>query len=159
MSSAAADSEEGSPSRLSHHRRQRILSCSYDSHNAPPQLLPLLQKLKNAYLLWFEHYRTIPKLHRHTLGQRIDAILIETIEATDAALFTPRHEKLPYVRLAIRKLDAVKILLLVLWESKSLDNRKYIAVSEKMNEIGRMLGGWHGQLLKQNSPGGRPGEK
>lgn len=35
-----------------------------------------------------------------------------------------------------------------LWETKSLDNKKYIALSEKIDEIGRMLGGWNGQLTK-----------
>ncbi len=85
-------------------------------------------------------------------------ILIETIEATDAALFTPRQDKLPFVRLAMRKLDTLKILLLVLWEAKSLDSTKYIAVSSKLDEIGKILGGWHGQLVKQNSPA-KAGEK
>lgn len=41
---------------------------------------------------------------------------------------------------------------MILWESKSLDNKKYIALSVKIDEIGRMLGGWNGQLTKQNSP-------
>lgn len=117
-----------------------------------PTLLPLLQRLKNAYLTWFEYYRSIPKSHRFTLGQRIDNLLVEIIEAASLASFTPRQEKLPFVRLAIRKLDTAKVLLLVLWETKSFDNKKYIAVSEKLEEIGRMLGGWHGQLIKQNSP-------
>jgi hypothetical protein len=33
-----------------------------------------------------------------------------------------------------------------------LDNKKYIALSEKINEIGKILGGWLGQNTKQNSP-------
>jgi hypothetical protein len=41
---------------------------------------------------------------------------------------------------------------MILWETKSLDTKKYIALSEKMDEVGRMLGGWSGQLKKQNSP-------
>jgi hypothetical protein len=45
----------------------------------------------------------------------------------------------------------LKIFLMILWETKSLDNKKYIALSEKLNEIGRNLGGWHGKLLKENS--------
>jgi hypothetical protein len=28
------------------------------------------------------------------------------------------------------------------WEIKSLDSKKYIFLSEKLNEIGKMLGGW-----------------
>ena len=114
--------------------------------------MPILQKTKSAYLIWFAYYETIPKIHRHTLGQRVDLLFIETIEAIVAAVFTPRQEKIPAVRDAVRKLDTVKILLLVLWETKSLDNKKYIAISQRVDEVGRMLGGWHGQLVKQNSP-------
>lgn len=79
-------------------------------------------------------------------------MFVEIIEAISIASFLSREEKHPWVRLAIRKTDTLKILLMVLWEAKSLENKKYIAISEKIEEIGRMLGGWSGQLLKQNSP-------
>ncbi len=75
------------------------------------------------------------------------------------ASFTPKQEKLPHIRVAIRKLDTLKILLMVLWETKSLDDKKYIALSIQIEEIGKMLGGWHGQLVKQNSPENKSGEK
>ncbi len=119
--------------------------------------MPLLQKVKSAYLLWYEYYQIIPKTHRHSLGVRIDALFVEIIEALATASFLVREEKLPYVRLAIRKVDTLKIFLMILWETKSLDNKKYIALSVKIDEIGRMLGGWYGQLQKQNSP--NKGEK
>lgn len=109
-----------------------------------------MPKLKGAYLVWFEQYKKIPKLHRHTLGARVDAILIECIEMINAAAFLPRPEKLPYIKIAMRKVDTLKVLLLVLWEIKSLDNKKYITVSLHIEEISKMLGGWHGQLMKQN---------
>jgi hypothetical protein len=49
-------------------------------------------------------------------------------------------------------MDTLKLLLTILWELKSLDNKKYLALSVKLAEIGRMLGGWQGQVLKkQNS--------
>jgi hypothetical protein len=77
---------------------------------------------------------------------------VESIEFISIATFLPREEKHPYVRLAIRKIDTLRILLMVLWETKSIDNKKYIALSVKIDEIGKMLGGWSGQLTKQNSP-------
>lgn len=97
-------------------------------------------------------YQTLPKLHKHSLGQKIDTIFIEIIEAISIATFLSKEEKHPWVRLAIRKTDTLKILLMVLWETKSIDNKKYLALSVKIEEIGRMLGGWSGQLSKQNSP-------
>jgi len=70
------------------------------------------------------------------------------MEATSVAAFLPRTEKIPYVRLAARKIDTLKLLLMVLWETKSLDTKKYAALSQKMDEVGKMLGGWQGQLAK-----------
>jgi len=118
----------------------------------PPRLLPVLQKIKTAYVLWFGYYQTLPKIQRYSLGQKIDNLFVEIIEAVATASFLLKKEKLPYVRRAIKKLDALKILLMVLWETKTLDNKKYTALSAPLEEIGKMLGGWNGQLTKQNSP-------
>ena len=115
-------------------------------------------------VLWYGYYTTLPKVHRYSLGQRIDTLFVEIIESIAIASFLSRDEKNPYVRLAIRKVDTLKILLMVLWETKSLDNKKYIALSLKIDGIGKMLGGWSGQLTKQalnkqSSPTKKLGEK
>lgn len=68
------------------------------------------------------------------------------------ASFLNPQEKQPYVRVGIRKIDTLKVLLMILWETKSLDEKKYITLSLKIEEVGKMLGGWNGQLAKQNSP-------
>jgi len=101
----------------------------------------------------------LPKAERFSLGLRVDNLFIETIEAVASASFLSPTDKAPYVRLAIRKMDTIKILLLLLWETKSLDNKKYLAISLKLEEIGKMLGGWNGQLTKQNSPAKKTEEK
>ena len=111
-------------------------------------------------MLWYGYYQGLPKTHRHSLGIRIDTLFVETMEAVSLAGFLGREEKQPYVRLAIRKVDTLKLLLMILWETKSLDDKKYIALSLHIDEVGRMLGGWNGQLTKhlqqiqdkQNSP-------
>ena len=114
--------------------------------------MPVLTKVKDAYLLWHGYYKELPKFHRHSFGFHIDSLFVEIIEAIAAASFLSPQEKHPYVRIAIRKLDALKVLLMILWETKSLDDKKYIALSVKLDEIGRNLGGWNGQLARQNSP-------
>ena len=124
-----------------------------------PQLLPILQKAKIAYLLWFGYHQTLTKTHRYTLGQKIDDLFCDLIEAIVTACFLSKQEKLPYIRHAIKKSDTLKIFLMILWETKSLDNKKYLELSVKLEEIGRMLGGWQGQVLKQNSPDIKKGEK
>jgi hypothetical protein len=85
-------------------------------------------------------------------------LFIEIIEAISAAAFLSREEKLPYVRLATRKVDTLKLLCMILWETKLLDTKKYIALSEVLDEVDKMLGGWNGQLCKNSTPR-RRGEK
>ena len=70
------------------------------------------------------------------------------MEAIITASFLSPKEKEPFIRFAIRKLDTLKIFLMMLWETKSFDNKKYIALSVKLDEVGRNLGGWRGKLLK-----------
>ena len=118
----------------------------------PPRLLPLLQSVKTVYILWYGYYQTLPKLHRHSLGNRVDTLFIEVIEAISVASFLMKDEKRSYVGIAIRKIDTIKILMMVLWETKSFDNKKYVALSDQIETISKMLGGWNGQLAKQNSP-------
>jgi len=57
----------------------------------------LLQRLKEIYLLWYGYYTILPKVHRHSLGQRIDTLFIEIIEFIAIASFLSKEEKLPYV--------------------------------------------------------------
>lgn len=127
------------------------------------RLLPILEKTKSAYLLWYGYYQILPKLHKYSLGLRVDNLFVEIIEAIAVASFLDPAKKLPHVMHAIKKTDLIKILLMILWETKSLDNKKYIALSLKIDEVGKMLGGWNGQLVrllsKENSPSKKLGEK
>jgi hypothetical protein len=68
------------------------------------------------------------------------------------ASFLSKSEKLPYVKIAVRKLDTLKVMIQIVWETKAIDEKKFITISEKLNEVGKMLGGWHNNLLKENSP-------
>jgi len=115
-----------------------------------PQLVPVLLKLKQSYLIWFEIYQKLPKTHRYSIGQKIDTLFIDAMEAISVATFLNKTEKQPWIRLAIRKVDTVKLLLMILWESKTLEDKKYIEISVVLNEVGKMLGGWNGQIEKQN---------
>ncbi len=118
--------------------------CSYKRHNelSLSLSLPVLQKLKTAYVLWYGYYQKLTRVHRYTLGERIDFLFIEVIENVSYASFLSKTEKPPCLRVAIRKLDAIRMLLLVLWETKSLDTNKYGLLSTRIEEIGKMLGGW-----------------
>lgn len=83
------------------------------------------------------------------MGQKIDNQIIDIIEKIAIANFLKPEEKIPYVQVIIKKIDLLKIFLMILWETKSIDDKQYISLSEKTNEIGRMSGGWLGKLISK----------
>jgi len=116
--------------------------------------VPILGKIKSIYIFWYSIYHTVPKTHRYTLALKIDNLFVEIIEMCASASFVQKLDKVVYLRTAIRKLDTLKIMLMVLWETKSIDTKKYELLSLPLEEIGKMLGGWLGQTEKvdKNKP-------
>ncbi|PIT93876.1 hypothetical protein COU00_01990 [Candidatus Falkowbacteria bacterium CG10_big_fil_rev_8_21_14_0_10_43_11] len=114
----------------------------------PPQSPVIIQKLVAIYKLWHDFLPHFSKTSRYTLGIKIDNLFIETTEFIFTASRLSRDQKLPFLQKASAKLDLLKFFMQIAWEIKSLDNKKYIILSEQLNEIGRMLGGWQKQFLK-----------
>ena len=106
----------------------------------------VLEKIKSAYILWHSYHDTLPKTQRYSLGNRIDKIFVELIEAVTTASFLSQETKLPYILLSIRKLDTLKIFLMILWETDTLEDGKYVILSLPLDVAGKMLGGWRGQV-------------
>ena len=117
----------------------------YNSPSSPPPpgvTLPIIQKLIVVYKIWHEYLPKFPKLFIYNLGSRIDLLFTEVIENIFIAQHRNKEQKLIYLNKASDKLDLLKFMFQIAWEIKALDNKKYIIISEYLNEIGRMLGGW-----------------
>ncbi|MFA5870806.1 MAG: four helix bundle protein [Candidatus Paceibacterota bacterium] len=110
-----------------------------------------MRKFTQAYKLWQEFVPHIPKSSRYTLGEKIDVLFIESIEMIYSAIYTKPIERLHFVITSATKLDALKFFLQILWETKQIDTKKYIALSKILDEIGRMIGGWIKQLGQRES--------
>lgn len=100
-------------------------------------------------MLWHSYILHFPKIHRYSLGAKIDSLLCEIICYISSALFVKKEHKAVHIQKAIQLLDTVKLLLRVANSVDALDAKKFTALSEKLFEVGRMLGGWHNQVLAQ----------
>lgn len=128
-----------------------------NTNNRSPYLssrttIPIITHLIITYKLWHSYLPDVPKSPRYTLGTKIDGSLVETAELLFVASYLGKEQKLPYLQKAAGQLDLVKFFLQILWEIQALDNKKYITLSEKLDEIGRMLGGWIRQLSNNAPP-------
>lgn len=134
-----------------------LTNTSNQASNPPPPLrsgtdLPILAVLKEAYLLWHTFLPHLPRLTRYTLGVKIDALFIEVIEISLTAQYTKREEKFAFLNTLSKKFDNLKFFITLLWEAKGIDANKFSQISQKMVDIGKMLGGWIIQLKKDTLP-------
>jgi hypothetical protein len=119
----------------------------------PPEqrLLPVFVHLKKLYTLWHSKFYKFPKTSRFSIGIKIDSLFLEATESVALASFTPSREKLSHIKRALSLTDTLKVFLQIAWEVKLLESKHYAEISEELDKLGRMLGGWYGQSLKQNS--------
>ena len=108
-----------------------------------------IQKLIAAYKLWNEYFDHLPKKSRYTIGSKVDLLFIETAQLLFTASALPKEQKLSVIQKAVINFDLLKFFLQIAWEIKALENKKYVAISEQLSEVGRMIGGWHKQLISQ----------
>ncbi|NCT54498.1 four helix bundle protein [Candidatus Falkowbacteria bacterium] len=102
----------------------------------------VLIKTKEAYSLWFSVLSSFPKIYRYNLGGKIENNFLSLLENTFITVYLSGERKSAQLSIAILKLDSLKFFLQLAWENKCLANIKYSALSEQLDEIGRMLGGW-----------------
>ena len=113
--------------------------------------LPIMHKLIETYKIWQEFLPNFPKSSKYTLGEKIDRLFVEVLEFIFAATYLQSIKKFDCVNKASIKLDLLKFFLRIAWETKALNNKRYILISEKLDEIGKMLGGWI-RLIKEKLP-------
>ena len=111
--------------------------------------MPVIEHGVSVCKLWNAYREDFPRSARYTLGDRIDILFVHILELLFTASYQSKDAKLPTLDMAVRKTDVLKFLLRVAWELRALDTKKYAALSEKLDEFGRMIGGWRKGLLSK----------
>jgi hypothetical protein len=109
----------------------------------PPRLSGIAIKMLAFYIEWHQIFsRHILKDLRYSLGVRIDALFAQVLEGISLAQFSPPASKSTYLSNTIGKNDTLKFMLYALHELRGIDEKKFLSLSAKAEEIGRMLYGW-----------------
>lgn len=97
-------------------------------------------------MLWLNVVQHIPKGQRYTIGVRIENTFLDLLELTYIAYYTDKDRKAEKLASCVLKLDTLKFLIHVAWEAKLVSHKQYAALAEKLNESGKMFGGWKKSL-------------
>lgn len=88
----------------------------------------------------------MPRTSRYTTGARIETHFLDLLEAIYQAYYAPIENKSSLIVTAINKNDLVKYFLQIAWENKLIKDKPYAELSEKIQEVGRILGGWKNKV-------------
>ncbi len=107
----------------------------------------MLVRTKEVYKVWHDHLANINKIDRATIADKIDGIFLAILELIFRACFAhDKFEKLSLVSQAIGKNDLLKFFLQISWEHKMVNRAQYGDFILRLDEVGRMLGGWKRSL-------------
>lgn len=102
--------------------------------------------------MWVVIHRKMARTERFGIGDRIDSIWLDLLDALRKATYATPIEKITSLDEAIRRVDSVRFFLQIAWEAKLMADSHFIALGKNIEEIGRMAGGWKKGLLAKNPP-------
>jgi hypothetical protein len=82
-----------------------------------------------------------PKHEKYTLGQKIENTILEALELVLSANYIGIYKK-DILRKANNKVDLLKYLVRVAYETNSIKIKSYLTLEETIINIGKTLGGW-----------------
>lgn len=94
----------------------------------------------------------MPKGAKYVIGARIENKFLDLLEISYEAYFSSKSEKQNKIIMCILNLDKLKFLILIAWEAKFISNKQYGEISIKLEEIGKMFGGWKNKLATKTVP-------
>ncbi|MDP3646139.1 MAG: four helix bundle protein [bacterium] len=97
-------------------------------------------------MIWVNIVPHIAKGARYTIGSRIEHKFLDLLELSYIAYFTAKERKAEKIADCILLLDTLKFLVSVAWEGRLISNKHCEDVASKLEEVGRMFGGWKKNL-------------
>ena len=102
--------------------------------------LVIFQKVYDLILWIYPAINKFPKSQRFVLGQQIENTVLEILKGIIQA--NQESNKTSYLKQVSIDLDKSRILIRLSKDLRFINIRQYQFAAEKINEIGKVLGGW-----------------
>lgn len=111
--------------------------------------IPIFKKSYELYQAFHGYRDAVKKRDRHTIWERSENAILDVVEGILAASEAYKMEKLPILKNVSVKLNLLRVFFRLAKDAKVIDLKKYMALEEMIDEIGRMLGGWMRSIKEQ----------
>lgn len=110
--------------------------------------IPIIHKTYELYRDVHALEKNIPKMERYTLWQRSENSALDILEGLLQVGYLPQEKRADHLIRVSARVDMLRVFLRLSLDVKAINQKKYIALQQAVDEIGRMLGGWM-KSLKQ----------
>lgn len=104
--------------------------------------IPIFKKSYDLYRVFYGYRLNVAKQDRYVLWQRCEDGLLDVIEHILLASQSSPKDKLPILEKTSVRLNVLRVLVRLMKDVKAIDDKKYIAIEQGLDEIGSQLGGW-----------------
>ncbi len=104
--------------------------------------VPLVHTIYQFYKLLHGYIKLFPKTEKYSLGARIEHFTLDTLELCLKAAYASRANRSVLLEELDTKVQVLKTLVRLAHEIRALDDAKYLGLQERLQEMGKMVGGW-----------------
>lgn len=105
--------------------------------------IPIFHQTYQLYKELYLARANVPKQDRYALWQKVETITLDMVEGILSAASAPyKEEKIEILKIVSNNLNLLRVLLRLSKDVRTIDSKKYVGLEGRLNEIGKMLGGW-----------------
>ncbi len=110
--------------------------------NTPTNRPPVYARLVDTVGWTLDRTASQPKSHRFTFGERVDRLTLDGLELVIEAIYAPPDKKVAPLRRVNLNLEKLRVFWRLICDRRWISQQQLLFVSQKLDEIGRMIGGW-----------------
>ena len=106
--------------------------------------LPIYSDTFNLLSLIVDYVGAFPKLHKHTIGQRMTNVALDLFEYIQLAnrSFKEKDKRIKYLEAFIIKFELLKVLIRLCGEKRIISIKQLSRLSVLIEKIGRQANAW-----------------
>jgi hypothetical protein len=104
--------------------------------------IPIITKTYELYRALHELQKGIPKMERYSLWSCVEATALQMLEGFVQAGYLPLEQRAQKLTGLAAEVDMLRMFIRLAVDIKVLPLKKVVPLQERLDEIGRMLGGW-----------------
>jgi len=104
--------------------------------------IPIIHRTYELYRELHDLQKTIPKVERFTLWVRCEDTTLKILEGLIRVGYMHQEARPSQLVGVSAEIDMLRVFLRLSVDIKALTQKKALPLQERLDEIGRMLGGW-----------------